>query len=186
MLPVESYKPLILLSFAILATGLSFILIKWPAGVDHTLSQHIAKRKISIIFYIVLFVIVLVPLTLFFTKWFIPNFNMSFWFSLFVWIAVISQFLCALIPEVPGWTENTHRLLAFTSATAIMPITLLIALDSTVATLPRLFAAIGLVIMIYSVVIMGKYNARHPKVLSIQASYFAIFFAVLIAATYIN
>jgi hypothetical protein len=186
MPPIESYRSLVLLSFAILTIGLAFILLKWPSGVDHTFSQHIAKRKSSIIYYIVLFTIVLIPLILFFILWFGPTFLMPIWFYVFVWTAIIAQFLCALIPEVLGWKENAHRALAFTSAVAIMPITLLIALNNNIVALPRVLAFVGLVFMIYLVIIMAKHNARHPKVLIIQSSYFVVFFGVLIAATYVS
>jgi hypothetical protein len=48
----------------------------------------------------------------------------------------------------------------------------------------RIVATVSLILMIYFVIIIGKYKARHPKVLLIQASYFAIFFVTLIVATY--
>jgi hypothetical protein len=182
---IAAYKSLGLVSFAVLSLGLSFIIIKWPAGIDHTFSQHIAKRSISIVYYIVLFTVVLILLLPFTLKWFSPHFDMSTWFNVFIWVAVICQLLCTFIPEVKdSWLEGAHRLLAFASATAIIPLTLLVALNSNVPDIARIVATVSLILMIYFVIIIGKYKARHPKVLLIQASYFALFFVTLIVATY--
>ena len=65
----EMYKHLILLVTLITVIGLSIVLKVWPDGINRTFSQHVARHKASIIYYILLFSIILPLLLLYIFKW---------------------------------------------------------------------------------------------------------------------
>jgi hypothetical protein len=181
----DSYKYLGLLTICILAAGLTYIVVRWPNSKHITFSQHIAASKASIIYYIVLFGVVLTLLTLFFIKWFIPNFEPSIWFGVFVITSSIAQFACTLIPEVGGWQSVSHRALAGLSGLLLIPALSLLLYSENIRDFGKVFVALGLSLMMSVIftVLLQKGKPRYALVL--QTTYFTAFFLPILIITYL-
>lgn len=186
MHPVETYKYFGLLGIMGLAVGLSFIAIKWPVGIDYTFSQHSARQRQSIIYHFLMSLITSIPILLFLVYWFGPTYKMGILYYIFVWVGVITQLLCTLFPETKGFKANMHRFLAFTSGDCMMPIALLIGLNTKVATIPRIITLVSLAVMIILVSIIAKFKNRPPKFLLIQSAYYIVFFGSVLIAAYVT
>jgi len=184
----ETYKNLILLVTLITAVGLSIILKVWPYGINRTFSQHVARHKASIIYYILLFSIILPLLLLYIFKWFIPTFNPPALFGPLLILASVSQYGCVLAPETSGRKTFIHQMLAFLAADCLLPATVLIALTPVVSSVGRVVAMLSSLLMASIIAIFVKAyvknNGQHRYLLIIQASYFALFFITLLVATY--
>lgn len=184
----EEYKNLILIVSLITVIGLSVILKIWPYGINRTFSQHVARHKASIIYYILLFSIILPLLLLYIFNWFIPTFNPPALFGFLLVLASISQYGCVLVPETGGRKTFIHQMLAFLAADCLLPATILVALTPSVSSFGRVVAAISGLIMAGIVAIFVKAYAKdkgeHKFLLVLQASYFALFFLALLVATY--
>lgn len=185
MAPNPDFKYLGLVSCALLFTGLAFILIKWSRGRQYTFSQHIAQYKSSIIYYIVLFSITLPLLILFFLNWFSPTFGLSNWFNVWLVLAATLQLLCAFIPEIDGWKSAWHRWLAGVSAACLQPPILIVALSSQFQIIDRVVASTSLAVMLGLMILMTRNKAQHSNFLTIQAVYYAAFFAPFLVISYL-
>ena len=181
----ESYKYLGLLTICILAAGLTYIVVKWPNSKHATFSQHIAASKASIIYYIVLFGIVLTLLTLFFLKWFIPTFEPSMWFSVFVITSSIAQFVCTLIPEVGGWRSVSHRVLAGLSGLLLIPALFLLLHSESIRDFDKALVVLGLGVMISVILTVLLQKAKPRYSLILQSAYFTAFFLPILVITYL-
>ena len=181
----ESYKYLGLLTICILAAGLTYIVVKWPNSKHATFSQHIAASKVSIIYYIVLFGVVLTLLTLFFLKWFIPTFEPSMWFSVFVITSSIAQFACTLIPEVGGWRTLSHRVLAGLSGLLLIPALSLLLYSENIRDFGKVLVVLGLGFMMSVIftVLLQKGKPRYS--LMLQTAYFTAFFLPILIIAYL-
>ena len=184
----EEYKNLILLVSLITITGLWIVLKVWPYGISRTFSQHVARHKASVIYYILLFSIILPLLLLYIFKWFIPTFNPPVLFGFFLILASVSQYGCVLVPETGGRKTFIHQMLAFLAADCLLPATFLISLTPAVSSAGRVVAVITSLLMATIIAIFVKAyiknKGQHKYLLVIQASYFALFFITLIVATY--
>lgn len=184
----EEYKNLILIVSLITVIGLSVILKVWPYGINRTFSQHVARHKASIIYYILLFSIILPLLLLYIFNWFIPTFNPPALFGFLLVLASVSQYGCVLVPETGGRKTFMHQMLAFLAADCLLPATLVVALTPAVSPIGRAVAAISSLLMATIIAIFvkayTKNKGQHKYLLVIQASYFALFFITLIVATY--
>jgi hypothetical protein len=178
------YKYFGLLSFAILLCGLTFIVWRWPQGKHVTFSGHVAVARYKIIYYIVLFAAALPLLMLFFIKWFAPTFNLSGWFSISLIISAVAQQACTLIPETGGWKTRWHAILAGISAFSLLPPLILILTTNQIPTIGRVVTFISLLCMasIVTIVAIHKGAGHH---LTLQAAYYAAFFAPILAISYL-
>ena len=182
------YKNLILIVSLITVVGLSVVLRVWPYGTNRTFSQHVARYRASVIYYIVLFSIILPLLLLYIFNWFIPTFNPPALFGFFLALASVSQYGCVLVPETGGRKTFIHQMLAFLAADCLLPATILVALTPTVSPIGRAVAVVSSLLMATIIAIFVKAyvknKGQHKYLLVIQASYFALFFATLLVATY--
>lgn len=184
----EQYKNFILIVSLITVVGLSVILKAWPYGINRTFSQHVARHKAGIIYYILLFLMILPLLLIYIFKWFIPTFNPPAVFGYLIIVASVTHFACTLVPETGGRKTFIHQMLAYTSADCLLPATILVALTPSVSSFGRVVAAISGLIMTGIVAIFVKAYAKdkgeHNYLLILQASYFTLFFLTLLVATY--
>lgn len=184
----EIYKNLILLVSLIAAIGLLIILKLWPYGAHRTFSQHIARHRAGIIYYILLFLIILPLLLLYIFKWFIPTFQPPALFGVFIILSTVSHFACTLVPETGGRKTTIHQMLAYLGADCLLPATFLITLTPSISFAGRIVAAISsmamAIIIATFVKTYAKNNGEHKYLLILQATYFALFFATLLTATY--
>lgn len=185
---VEAYKPLGLISTILIFCGLIFLVRRWPQaqGKQMSFSQHSAAQIQSSIYYALLFTLVIPMLLIFFIKWFEPTFNLTRWFHLFVIASVLSQYICVLVPEVGVKRRAIHRFLAFFSAILLIPAVFFIFMSSTVSTAAKIVTGIALLIMWFIVFALVKNKANHKYLLAIQATYYASFFAAILATTYLR
>lgn len=187
---VNLYKNLIIIVSLIVTVGLYLIIRLWPYGINHTFSQHIARHKLAIVYYILLFLLIL-PLLLTYTfKWFIPTFKPSSWFGLFIILASVSHFTCTLVPETGRTKTIVHQTLAYLSANCLLPATLLIIFTPSISSIGRLVATFTSLVMAIIIVIFVrayiKNKGQHKYLLVLQGSYFALFFMTLLVVTYIR
>jgi uncharacterized membrane protein len=174
------YKFLGLLAVFILAAGLAFIVIKWPKSIHATFSQHVAVRNQSTVYYVALFGVVLPLLLLFFTKWFIPEFELSVWFGVFIVVSMGAQFLCTLIPEVGGWRSTYHRLLAGISGILLIPALALTLVPDNIAVQDKALTSLGLCVMLLIVLIVTVRKGKPRYFLLLQIAYFTAFFVPIL------
>jgi len=152
----------------VLFGGAAFIVYKWPQGKHATLSQHVAVSKPKILYYILLFTIVLALMLPFFFYWFMPTFHVSVWFGIFIAVASIAQYACTLIPEVGGWKTEWHRFLAGLSAASLVPAVCVLLTTSSVPAVGKLLMAVGLAIMLGSIILLLRGKGRHSHFLILQ------------------
>ncbi len=187
---VSSYQHFITISAIATVMGLIAVLKLWPYDKEHTFSQHVARQKSAIIYYIGLFIVILTLLLLFIFKWFIPTYNPPQAFSYLILLAAITQFACTLVPETGGRKTTIHQMLAYFSADCLLPTTVIIALLPTVSNIARIIAGLSSLVMTMIIGAMVwayfKNHGYHKNLLLLQSVYFALFFCSLLFATYIQ
>lgn len=181
---MNSYQHFALLAFLVLIPGLSFVIWRWPYGIARTFSQHVARHTAAIIYYIGLFTIVLPILLLFFFGWFIPYFQLPWWYGAFVIVACAAQYACTFIPEVGVRKTKYHRLLAGISALSLLPVVFMLPFFDTIPPIGKIvaLAASGVMLTIIYLVFRGK--AEHRYLLLLQSSYFLAFFFGILGISY--
>jgi hypothetical protein len=185
MSPIATYHHFGLFAFLILIAGLVFIVWRWPEGKHLTFSQHVAMDKHRILYYVGLFSIVLPLLMLFFIGWFVPRFQLSAWFSVFIVVSAVTQYACTLIPEVGGWKTRYHRILAGLSAAALLPPLIMVLMSTPISQVARLVTDVSLLAMLGIIYLITAGKGKHEYFLYLQMGYFAAFFVAVLLATYL-
>jgi hypothetical protein len=180
----ETYKYLGFVSFFMLFLGLIFVVIKWPKGLSSTFSQHVAQSKVSIVYYQFLFLIALPVLLLYVLKWLEPTFDLGILFSLMIILSAVFQVGCTFIPETGGTKTKVHRTLAFASADLLIPVMIIMALNSNLGLFARCVCATSAIIMTLIALVLVPTKGRHDKVLIFQAIFYAVFFGGLLAPAF--
>ena len=137
------------------------------------------------LYYALLFSVVLPALLAFYFWWLIPTFKLPSYFAVFALVSVTSQFICITVPELKGWRFHVHRWAAAISALCLLPQLAILLRSNLVAGAAKvvIVASILTMLVIYLLLIVGK--GYHKLFLILQASYYAAFFAALLAVTYI-
>lgn len=186
----DTFKHLIALVSLITMTGLSLILFLWPYGINRTFSQHVARHKAGIVYYILLFLLILPLLLLYVFGWFIPTFRPVELFGVLIVVASICHFACTLVPETGGRKTVVHQMLAYLSADCLLPATFIIMLTPAVSNGGRIIAGFSSILMAIIIAVLIKAYAKnqgeHKYLLVLQGSYFTLFFLTLLVATYTN
>lgn len=177
-------KHLGLISIIFVWAGLIFLIRKWKGNVSMTFSQHAAQTKAAQIYYFLLFAIELPLFALFMYGWFMPQFDLPVWFGVFFGTAIVAQLVAVIIPETKGRRVAVHRYAAFLMGDCIVPLMLIIALSANFDSFVRVAAWLAVFILIAIIAILLPQKGYHPKALVLQASYFAVFHAVILLATY--
>lgn len=174
------------LAVIVLFAGLFFLVYKWPQSLHVTFSHHAAAYRHTILYYIFLFSLVLPILLLFFIKWFVPTFYLSYWFTLFICVGCLLQFIVTLIPEVGGWKTIYHRNIAFLSAFCLIPALALLAFSSHISQVSRVVSISMLLSMVVIMVVFITTRKNAKYLLLLQAGYFAAFFIAILFTTYVR
>lgn len=95
-----------------------------------------------------------------------------------------AQLVAVIIPETKGRRVAVHRYAAFLMGDCIVPLMLIIALSANFDSFVRVAAWLAVFILIAIIAILLPQKGYHPKALVLQASYFAVFHAVILLATY--
>jgi len=104
----------------VLTISLFGVVKLWPdGGFSKTFSQHVADRRSSVLYYILVFTVFLPMLAIFFYGWFIPYYQLPFIYSLTLAISLVAQYLCTFLPE-SGRRVLVHQGLALISAAALL------------------------------------------------------------------
>lgn len=180
----KQVQHLLILVIILLITALSFLLIKWPGGMDKTFSQHAAATKWSKVYYSLLFVVTLPLLFWYISGWLVSSKNMPDAFLWFAGIAVAFQILCTFFPEEGDLNIKIHRILTGISGVAMLPMVAIIAFSSSVSTFVNVIALLGLFIMIVLLGIALTYQKVFRRALLLQVGYYTAFFAILLSVTY--
>lgn len=186
MQPIESFKYFGLLAFVILIIGLAFVVIKWPQNNHLTFSQHIAKQRSSILYYIGLFSVTLPLLLSFFIFWFMPTFDVSIWFAVFLVVSSAAQYACTFIPETSGWKVKYHRLLSGISGICLIPLLVILLFTPTTTTVDKFAIISGLATIagVLYVVMSNKKEQYEPSYIH-QTVYYLGFFAPILFISYL-
>lgn len=178
-------KYLGLLTFLIYVFGLVFVVWHWKGGLHMTFSQHVARYRTATVYYSTLFAVSLPLLYVFFDQWFVPVFNLSDWFIVFVIISSVFQILCTFIPEIGGRKTTVHRIFAGISAVALLPVVMIIALARDIPQPGRLIAIACLAGMAALLFVALRNPKGHRYSLLLQAGYYALFFVPVLYITYL-
>lgn len=172
------------ISITVLTTGLTLIPIIWPLSAKHTFSQHIARHRSSMIYYLILFSIFLPLFLFFFLGWFVPHFQLPVVVTVAILFVGVTQYACTFIPETVGWRRQWHRALAGASAFGLMPI--VAALLLIPSPLLQTLALCSLIIMIILPIISLTPRFRiFGESYWIQVLYYVAFFAPVMVAAYV-
>lgn len=177
-------KYLGLLSVCVLFLGLWFITKRWSYDKHHTFSQHVARYKSAIFFYMLLFVIVLIPLNIFFIKWFVPTYHISHWFIAVIIFSSITQIGCTLIPEVGNIKTKIHQALAGLSAISLIPALVILNL-AHIASIDKIITIISLLLMATVIAIVIRQKDLHKHLLLLQVFYFGALFLPVLVVSYL-
>lgn len=177
------YKHFGLLTAGVLLIGLTVLVKRWPQTKNMTFSQHAAAYKHTIWYYISLFAIALPILMLFFIKWFVPTFDLSGWFILFIAGTCLTQFACTLVPETRGWRVKLHQLLAAISALFLIPSLIMLLFVNSIQVGTKILISLSLIAMI-TVIVAASTRRKNYMGWPLQAYYFSAFFIAILAATY--
>jgi len=179
------FPHIILIGVTLLALGLYGVVKFWPeGGATKTFSQHVAKHKTGVLYYILLFTVVLPIFAVFFFYWFIPTYQPPAIFGFFIAIGLIAQYLCTFVPEVGTKRRKVHRGLAFVSASVLLLATVAALFSGAISVMDRVFLFTGIFAMAYLLSVLIVTRAKHQKVLYIQAGYFVAFFASILLVVY--
>lgn len=184
-MPIESYKPLGLISILLTWAGLIFLIRKWPGSKSMTFSQHAAASRSSKLFYAILFSLTLPLLYMFVVKWFIPAFEMGSVFLAFVVIAITGQLIAVWVPETVGVKKTVHYVGAYMMHTLLIPLTVLI-LFSAVSAPAKTVAVVALTAMIAVWSMHFSKESVRKRALHFQSAYVAAFHLTILASTYLR
>lgn len=184
--PIDTYKYFGIASFLLLAIGLAVIPNIWPLGIHASFSQHIAGKRSSIIYYVVLFLLTLPIFQLFIYNWFIPTIHAPIYFGHIVATSCIFQIACTLVPETGGSKTRIHRLLAGASGILLIPALIILITANTLDALSTILLTTGLGTMVVVLYILKKGDGRHPRFLVLQAAYFSAFFLPILIIAYVT
>lgn len=180
------YKYFGFLAFILLVAGLAFTVYRWPAARHLTFSQRVALQRESILYYISLFTLVLPVLLIFIIGWFVPYFQLSVWFTIFVTIGAVLQYIGTLIPEVGGWRTKVHRFIYGISALSLLPPLFMLLFANSVTTIDKFVVVLGLTAMIGLVIFANITKKDRYEVSYIhQSIYYAGFFIPILSISYL-
>jgi hypothetical protein len=178
-------KYLGLISFIIIVGGLFFTVWRWPGGLHMTFSQHVARRRSSVVYYSLFFALSLPLLCIFLVDWFAPTYQLPSWYNLLVIVSSIFQFLCTLVPEITGWRVIAHRILTGVSGVLLLPATALIITSPVITRTDKVLAGTCLAGMTILLAIALKNQKHYPYALLLQGGYYLLFFVPILFITYL-
>ncbi len=177
---------IIWLGVAILSIGLYGVVRFWPeGGASKTFSQHVANHKAGVLYYITLFTITLPIFAVFFFYWFIPTYQPSAIFGLFIIIGLLAQYLCTFVPEVGTKPRAVHRALAFISALGLLLAIVTALFSVSFSFIDKVILVIGFLTMTFLLSILIATRTKHPMTLYAQTGYFIAFFASILLVVYV-
>lgn len=181
----EPLQHLGIISIVLMWTAIG-VLLKRHAPTKHkAVSSHAAQKKT----YALWFAVVEAPLTILFGVfmfgWFIPAYDLGFWFSVFTGFVVGGLFGASVVPQATGWRYATHQVFAFTLAIGMLLTNAYFLLDTDTASFGRLLALVGLVYM-SAVWALGFSKSRvlSEHFLYFQLAYFISYDIPLLTITY--
>ena len=157
------------ISILLLAAGLTFVVLRWPRGIQYTFSQHVAPRNSSTIFYSLLFITTLTLLLIFFALYFIPKFQLPLAFTLLLVISCVAQILCTFFPERGKEKTKIHLVFAGISAACLPMLLAILAVGPTIDGFDKILTGVCLIIMlaILCLAIFTRLRKTHALILQI-------------------
>lgn len=189
MEPIETVKSFGLLSVVIMTSAGSFMVWKGPRDKTKSVSAHAgtANKKLYIL-YALAFVTATILFYLFCMLWFIPTFNSSFGFNIFLNLMTILLVLTALIPE-SGKKVKAHKIVAYGFALMMLFLLFFVALSENISLVARLLTRVSILWMALGWYLMffSPYKIQvRSYYLLFQYSYVIVFCLSILAATYIK
>lgn len=172
------------ISILLLAAGLTFVVLRWPRGVQYTFSQHAAPRNSSSIFYSLLFIVTLTLLLIFFASYFIPTYELPIPFKQLLVISCVAQVLCTLFPEREKEKTKIHRVFAGISAACLPMLLAILAAWPTIDGFDKILSGACFVIMLAILCLAIFTRLRKTHALMLQIAYNVAFFAPILLITY--
>lgn len=173
------------LSVLLLAAGLTFVVLKWPRGIQYTFSQHVAPKNSSSIFYSLLFIVTLTLLLIFFASYFIPSYELPILFKQLLVISCVAQILCTFFPERGKERTKIHRVFAGISAACLPLLLAILSVWSTIDGVDKILVRVCFVIMmaILCFAVFTKLKSTHALIL--QIAYNIAFFVPILFIAYL-
>ncbi len=172
------------ISILLLAAGLTFVVLKWPRGVQYTFSQHVAPRNSSSIFYSLLFIVTLTLLVIFFASYFIPTYELPIPFKQLLVISCVAQILCTFFPERGKEKTKIHRVFAGISAACLPLLLAILSVWPTIDSFDKILTGVCFVIMLAILCLAVFTRLRKTHALILQIAYNVAFFVPLLLIAY--
>ncbi len=184
MIPNESFKSLGIFSIVLMWLGLLFLIYNWRGNKSMSFSLHAAQSRGGHIFYILLFSITLPLFFLFIINWYVPALNLPNLFTYLLIIGIIGQLIAAWVPAVGGLSEKIHNFGAYTMASMLIPLSVLVVF-AKVPTTVQMIAIAGIIYMVPVWILHFNLKSIKPNYLYFQSIYIAIFHLIILMSTYL-
>jgi hypothetical protein len=181
---MEIYKYFILYALLILVVGLVTLALKWPQGIHKTFSQHAAAQKVTIVYYIALFLLALPILYTFFYKYFVPHYQLSQVILYLVAASSLTQIACTFVPETGGVRTRVHRLFAGVSGLLLLAVTGCLLAAPTISSFDKAILGTSLAVMLFTLSLMIVWKRSSSPQLLLQSVYYGAFFAAILLVTF--
>ena len=120
-----------------------FILTRlWPGNISMTFSEHAAQTRGSIVYYFLTFSVFLISFYVFIIRWFVPTFQLSKLFSVFMTLASLGEFVALIVPTTGGIKTRIHDCASFCMLGLLVPLSGLIAVSPHFPMFIRVFASL--------------------------------------------
>lgn len=152
-----------------------------------TISQHVALDGYNSLYYGIYEVLIAAGFFWFIAIWFVPTLSLPIGYSVVAGIGLSGLALAGIAPHKPGASGVVHNIGAYTMAFGMYLMVLGVA---AFATIPLWLTGLSWFIsayMTFGVIAMIVDRKRfEPKMLYYQALYFALFYLIIILATYFH
>ncbi|MCA9328829.1 hypothetical protein KC959_03585 [Candidatus Saccharibacteria bacterium] len=175
-----------LLSIFVSWVGQFILLKKWPGDGTMTFSQHVARKRESIIFYMVLWSFVLPAFYWFMMIPFADKLGLGILFKSFATLASIGMLGAALIPETTELKTKIHRVSAYGMAYLLCPLVFIVLIQGSISGFARVFLWVTGLWMLAGVIRSSIEKRQHgKKTLLFQAFYVMLFHVSILVAYYL-
>ncbi len=181
-----AFKFVGLVACALFICAILFVLAKVPTNPAWSLSKHAASRRAVWLVYESILSLGVVLFYIFFTQWFIPEFNLSIVFWVIITAIVSLQLVGNWLPDKNDSSLSARlHVLLYSLSGALFPVLLgLIALSPIFSLFSRVFAWIAIATSITFMLLFLLIKQTHAKFLWYQISYFLLFLTTILSAAY--
>lgn len=182
---MQHLGPVIILSMVVLSAML--VKNRHSGDTSLTISQHVALDGYNSLYFGIYEVLIAAGFFWFVAAWFAPTLSLPIGYSVIAGIGLSGLALAGISPHKPGTSGFIHNIGAYTMAFGMYLMVLGVAVFATV---PLWLTGLSWFISAYMTFGIGAMifakKRFEPKMLYYQALYFALFYLIIILATYFH